>query len=153
MPSSSNDPLDRVLHAFEVDADGLAGPDQTRAIMGRLGYMRAAPGVAARRRRRRRILGRAATAFLVVGAAFIAVRVHGIVGETRRPIGPTLEEAFRDELGRQRGIFDGAARTIRNLVPLAAPLEQDPDRTPSPWDDPRLLEDLERSGIGPFRWL
>jgi hypothetical protein len=116
-------------------------PDLTRKIMGRLGYMKATPHVARRRRIRRwvnRLALCAAALIVVVGGA----RVHESGPYARRPAAPTIPKAIGNDVSLHQQRIKGTIRMIRTLAPTA----------PSRPDD-ALDEEVDRSAIGPFRWL
>ena len=116
-------------------------PDLTRTIMGRLGYMKAAPHVVRRRRIRRWInrLSLCALALIVVAGG---AQVHESGPYARRPQGPTIPAAIGNDLNLHQQRIKGTIRMIRTLAPAA----------PSRSDDV-LDEEVDRSAIGPFRWL
>ena len=121
-----------------------ASPDLTRPIMGRLGYMKAAPGVVRRRRIRRWVnrLTLAAVGLLVV---VVAARMHESGPHARRAAGPTIPAAIGSDVNRHQQRIRGTIQLIREFAP-AAP-------TDSPPPDDALDEDVDRSAVGPFRWV
>jgi len=121
-----------------------ASPDLTRPIMGRLGYMRAAPRVVRRRRIRRWVnrLTLAAVALLVV---VVAGRVHESSPRARRAAGLTIPAAVGSDVNRHQQRIKGTIQLIREIAPPA------PTDTPSSEDT--LDEDVDRSAVGPFRWM
>ena len=76
-----------------------SAPDLTRAIMGRLGYMRAAPRVV-RRERLRRNLGRGLFSLALIALLGVAVHLHEQSPLARRPAEVTLPAAIRNDLDR-----------------------------------------------------
>lgn len=119
-------------------------PDLTRPIMGRLGYMKAARGVVRRRRIRRRVnrLTLAAMGLLVV---VVAARVHESGPHARRAAGPTIPAAIGNDVSRNQQRIRSTIQLIREFAP-AAP-------TDSPPPEEALDEDVDRSAVGPFRWM
>jgi hypothetical protein len=120
-------------------------PDLTGSIMGRLGYMRASHHVA-RRRRLRRQAGRAALLALLLCAAIVAVDVHQHGPEARRPEPVTVPAAFGREVARQQQRIRGTIAALRELAP-ARPRADDADA------DEMIDEDVDRSAVGPVRWM
>jgi hypothetical protein len=126
-------------------------PDLTRRIMGRLGYMRA-DQAAARRARRRRWLNRASGAAVMALTLLVAVHVHNQGAAARRPAGPTIPTAVRDELRQQKERLDSLFQWLDRLwLPESA--RPAPDEAPPHGDDalpppPRLGPQLD-----PFQWV
>jgi len=121
-----------------------ASPDLTRPIMGRLGYMKAAPGVV-RRRRIRRWVNRLTLAALGLLLVVVAGRVHESGPHARRVAGPTIPAAIGNDVNRHQQRIRGTIQLIREFAP-AAP-------TDSPPPEEALDEDVDRSAVGPFRWM
>ena len=137
---------DSFRDAGDARPDAHDAPDLTRAIMGRLGYMKASPRVVRRRRRRRRC-GRVllSLALLAVIALGLEVRTAGPVGG--QPAGPTVPAAIGRDVALHQDRLQRTIQTIRNLVP-PAPREPEIDGP-----EPAIDEDVDRSALGPFRWL
>jgi hypothetical protein len=119
-------------------------PDLTRSIMGRLGYMKAAPGVA-RRRRIRRWTNRLTLCAAALLVAALASRVHELSPSARRAENLTIPGAIENDVSRHERNIRGTIRLIRELAPPA------PTKT-SPSADV-LDEDVDSSAMGPFRWM
>jgi hypothetical protein len=133
--------------------DPVHAPDLTRAIMGRLGYMRISP--AARRRRMLRKWGSRA-ALTCVAAVAVSIGLHAYEnGPTvRRPAGPTVPAAIGSEIMRQQNRIGGVIQTIRNLVP--PPQDQPPgdpsDEREAPGEP--VGDDVNSpSSSSPLRWV
>jgi hypothetical protein len=120
-------------------------PDLTAPIMGRLGYMRA-PRRVVRRRRLRRFTSRLALVALMLVAAIVAVDLHRHSPEARRPATVTVPAAFGREMIRQQQRIRGTIQAIRSLAP-ALPRADDSDC------DEVIEEDVDRSAVGPVRWM
>jgi hypothetical protein len=140
--SDHNDPLEREL--LRELSRPTPSPDLTRPIMGRLGYMRAAPRVVRRRRIRRwtNRLTLCMAALVVIG---LAARLHEASPHTRRADGVTIPGAIENDLSRHERNIRGTIQLIRELAPP-------PSTVPSPSPD-ALDADVDSSGIGPFRWM
>jgi hypothetical protein len=137
------------LFAELSNPSAASGPDLTRSIMGRLGYMQASPR-AIRRRRYRRGVGRGLMTLAAAVLVITGVHLHEQGPDARRPSGPTIPAAIGTEIDAQQQRFRRAIQTIQNLAP--AP--------PNPLDQPdggefyeEIDEEVDESGIGPVRWL
>ena len=133
---------DRFDKAMSEIARPVSAPDQTTAIMRRLGYVHASRE-AARSRRRRRLARRtmmSAAGLLIAVAAFGVYRQSDAV---RRPDGPTIPGALQSDFARQQSQFQRAIRNIRNLSPRPA----------RPVAPPALDETFDRSAVGPGKWI
>lgn len=143
-------PADRVAdEVLRAIAAPPPAPDLTGPIMGRLGYMHAAPAVVKRRRRRRTIM-RGVTCLMAGGVIGAALYVHAIGPDARRARGTSIPDAFWREVELRQSGFDRAIQTIRGLTPVFAPA--------APGDEPGAIEwefdeDADRSAIGPVRCL
>lgn len=137
----------------EAMAQPVAGPDLTRRIMGRLGYMQVSRRIA-RRRALERWAGRAALTAVAAVALGLGLRVYQSSPELRRPSGPTIPDALSNDLQRQQHRIGNVIRTIRTLSPQRpsdAPAESaDPCEPPSP---PAHNEDVNEWSIAPMRWV
>ncbi|MBT8484407.1 MAG: hypothetical protein HKO59_14550 [Phycisphaerales bacterium] len=136
---------------LEVLANPDAGPDMTRSIMGRLGYMPVSSRVA-RRERRRRWRDRGVFALAVAGVIGLGIAMHEIGPRARKPVGPTVPAALGNDVSRQQMKLERGFRTIRNLVPSVAPVRPVPTPEPRPTDT-RPTGDGGELAIGPVRWL
>jgi len=121
-----------------------SSPDLTRTIMGRLGYMKAAPQVV-RRRRIRRWVSRLALCALALIVVAGGAQVHESGPYARRPAGPTIPAAIGNDVNLHQQRIKGTIQMIRNLAPMAPTAPGRPDDV--------LDEEVDRSAIGPFRWL
>lgn len=121
-------------------------PDQTRAIMGRLGFMRSSPSVVRRRLIRLLIrrLTMCAAAVVLVGTA---VYVHQLGPDARAPSGLTIPAAIVRDVNSHQQRLKTTAATIRNLIPQA------PSSGAAEDVEGLIDEDVDRSAIGPVRWL
>jgi hypothetical protein len=155
-PDREGDPLADSLHELSRP---VSAPDMTRRIMGRLGYMQVSPAVARRARRRRwarrGLLGAAFAATMFVG---LEVRQQG--PEIRRPTAPTVPGAIGTDLQQHQERFSRTIQLIRGLTPstpAAAPAgSEEGATTPEPeaeQEAPALDETIDRSGLGPVRWV
>ncbi|MCP3904742.1 MAG: hypothetical protein GY715_14035 [Planctomycetes bacterium] len=128
-------------------------PDMTRSIMGRLGYMRVSPAVARRHRRqawaRRGLLVVALAATTLMG---LETRRQG--PDVRRPEGPTVPGAFGSDLQEHQERFSRTIQMIRGLAP-AVPATPEAAPEPPAEDDPfpAIEESIDRSAVGPMRWV
>jgi hypothetical protein len=117
------------------------GPDQTDAIMRRLGFRK----VAARQARIQRMTRTAARAVVVVAAGAVAgsvLRLSSQAAALRRPEPVTVPHAVQRDLQQQQIRFDSLIRYLRQRAPS---LEGTPQ--------PPVEEDVDRSAIGPVRWI
>jgi hypothetical protein len=147
------EPVDRRLIA-ELRRHAPA-PDFTRPVMGRLGYMRAAELVA-RRRRRRRTLSRVAMGVTMLVLVGLSVRLHSFAPSARQPGGVTIPDAVSNDMQLHQQRLDSTIRMIRSLAPAAVGAEAEPaEAKPNPptQSDEPIDEEVDRSGIGPVRWL
>lgn len=132
-------------------------PDMTRSIMGKLGYMKAAPRVVRRNRIRRHV-----KRGLVGVAAFIALGVgifiHNNGPDARRQVGPSLSEAVNHDILMQQQRIGNVIDTFRNFTPRnltpATFIEQKPlpvetELTP----DFSNEDDVPLFAKAPFRWM
>ncbi|MDY7110645.1 MAG: hypothetical protein SYC29_18590 [Planctomycetota bacterium] len=140
--SNANDPVEREL--WRELSRPTPSPDLTRSIMGRLGYMKAAPG-AVRRRRIRRWTNRLTLCLAALVAIGLAMRLHEASPNARQADGLTIPGAIETDLSRHEQNIRGTIQLIRELAPP-------PSTTPSPSPD-ALDEDVDSSGVGPFRWM
>lgn len=146
---------DALLSSNDLDDEGAAVPDLTNKVMGRLGYMQAAPAVAARRRRQRWInRGLLSCVVCLFGAGVVLVmpRVPG----ARGPEATTMPAAVGQSIGQRHEHADRTFELIRGLID--APAEQAPDVSaegvivePPPSDE--IAPDVDRSAIAEVRWL
>jgi hypothetical protein len=132
---------DTVLDALREPAEA---PDQTGRIMGRLGYMHAVPA-AVRRRRWRLLAGRCFAAAVTVGAIAAALYLHR-VGPDARGRAPSLQDAIGRDIDRHQQRIDRTIRWLRELTPSA------PVQPGAPAEGP-IDADIDRSAVGPVRWL
>jgi hypothetical protein len=145
----SVDRAERELLAELTESRATPSPDLTRSIMGRLGYMQAAPR-AAQRRHRRRAIGRA---LMTMAAALLVVaglHIHEQGPDARRPAGPTIPSAIGQEIDAQQQRLQRAIQTIQNLAPSPSEPQQQP--TDGEYYE-EIDPDVDESGIGPVRWL
>jgi len=133
-------PEDTLLSSLRDDRKS---PDLTRRIMGRLGYMRAAPD-AAKRERRRRVIRRASwmTALLIVAAACVQIQMHRSALHGERPV--PLSEAVSHDLAAQRVQVHRLFDSLRRVAPGPAAREIAEDA---------ISPELNASARGPARWL
>lgn len=124
-------------------------PDMTRAIMGKLGFMRAAPAVVRRARSRRRA-GRIAFSLAMVGIILISAYLHQRSDDVRRPEGPTLPAAIGNDLNLHHDRLQHMFRTIRNLTP-GEPSQPDPEVGDD--NQPTLDPEIDNSAIAHVRWV
>ena len=127
-------------------------PDLTRSIMGKLGYMKAAPRVVRRNRNRRHV-----KRGLIGVAAFIALGVgifiHNSGPDARRQVGPTLSEAVSHDILKQQQRIGNVIDAFRNLTPASFT-----EQTPLPTDTESIPdfsneEDVPLIAKAPFRWM
>ena len=140
------------LHTEQVLAGlsrDVAAPDLTHSIMGRLGYMRVSPRVA-RRHRVRRWASRVSVLMTAAIALGIGVQFYLSSPEVRRPVGPTISDALREDLSRQQNRIGNMIQTIRQLSPVADPVSEPP---PQPSEHEDGVEDASESWIAPVRWV
>jgi hypothetical protein len=154
---TARDPrFDGPLDGDAPDLDALGGadpaPDLTRSIMGRLGYMRVS-GRIARRRRIRAAIGRTTTVVAAFGLIALGLRLHESSPGARRPVGLTIPAAIGHDVGLTQERFSRAIRGMRDLL-RARPAALEPAAPdPVPEHDEEVDEDVNRSAIGPMRWL
>jgi len=127
-------------------AQGGTAPDLTQRIMGRLGYMKASPRVV-RRRITRRWCARALLCAAIVAFAGIGLRLQEYEVRVQRRGGPTIPAALGRDVDIHHRRVQRSIQTIRNLVPRL------PESSVSDDPSPDIDEDIDRSAIGPFRWL
>ena len=120
----------------------IAGPDQTTAIMSRLGYARCSPGAARRFRRLRLARG---TLLVLAAAGVLGAGIHVYRGPlaVRTPSGPTIPAALHNDVQRQQDQIESVLRTLKRLAPPPRPAVQ-PDKV-EPAVDP--------AAIAPVRWI
>jgi hypothetical protein len=146
----SDEQLDRLIEG-EL-AQRIAAPDMTRAIMGRLGYMRVSE-LALRKRRRTRWLRRVATAACLSLALFAGLFMHRQTADSRHPMGPTIPAALRDSFQSSGEQLDRAFESIRLLdfLPQQGGLLE---RDAAPRIEERTIRpELQRDNQPPFRWV
>lgn len=146
LPKEQVDPVSADAFISRLD-DGLTAPDMTRAIMGRLGYMRAAPSA----RRRHRLQRWGSRAGIVLAAAFaltIGFRALQAGNEVRRPAGPTIPAAIQRDLQQQQDNFGSTIQMIRGLQPRMAPSAAPGAGEPTP----QLKDDVNRTS-SLMRWV
>ena len=143
-PQAGREALERAVLS-ELSRESSA-PDLTSPIMGRLGYMKVSQRIA-RRRRIRRLVGRAAACMVALGVIGVGLRVHEMGPDARRPVGPTIPSAIGNDVNYHQQRLKGTIRTIRNLVP-ETPRRAFPDH-----DIEKIDQDVDRSAVGPVRWL
>ena len=162
----SHDPIEAALR------DRVAAPDQTRAIMGRLGYMRVGASIARRQRRMAR-MRQAACLLLMAAAVGVGYTWYQSAGDIRRVDDVTLPGAFAGQMEQRGAILTGLLESIRPLesfdvepVEAANPAEEDRNRpqpiVPEPveqddtgdWPMIDLPDDEAPANvaIAPFRW-
>ncbi len=127
---TNDDHLREALGDFAHDE---ASPDFSRAIMGRLGYMRVSP-IVARRRRMMRWTHRAATLAVVGVAVAMGWRVFESSDQVRRPVETTLPQAVSHDLQQQSERIGSMIQTIRQISsPKFAPRSEQtyPPRAPA----------------------
>jgi hypothetical protein len=140
---------------FEAFQRPMPAPDLTRNIMGRLGYMKAAPG-AVRKARFRRWAGRFATVFVALVAVGVGLHMYNIGPDARRAAPITIPSAIGSELQRQQDCINSMIRTIRQLTPKHG--ERAPSFISRPVEEPSesnqpLDEDVNRSAVAPVEWV
>lgn len=140
---------------FQELSSGVNAPDLTHSIMGRLGYMPVSPRVA-RRHRLRQWVGRAGVVLTAALALGIGFNFYLNSAEIRRPIGPTISDAFQHDLQRQQERIGTMIHTIQNLAPRPGgaqiPIELGDDPfEPEPY--PLETEEIKESWIAPVRWV
>ncbi len=133
----------------------IESPDFTKAVMGRLGYMRVSPA-ALRRRRHARWMRRLATAACLSLALFAGLFMHRQSADSRRPMGPTIPAALRDSIESTGAQFDRTIESIGlfNILQQrgAEHLEQQESQPASDVVRPTRRE-LQRGNQPPFRWV
>ena len=157
------DVVERVIEQHPVAPD-MQAPDLTHRVMGRLGYMKASPAVAARRRRQRWISrGLLACGLLMFGAGVVAL-MPALPG-ARAPHATTMPAAVERSFDRHQEQADRTLEVIRGLLiqPTAAPpdrIGEEPEMRPTPpagTDQPspndEIAPDVDRSAIAAVRWL
>ncbi len=103
-----DDPIEAALR------DRVAVPDQTRAIMGRLGYMRVGEEVA-RHHRRMATIRRAACGLLMAAAVGVGYTWYQSAGDIRRTDDITLPGAIVGQMEQRSAAFTGLFESIRPL--------------------------------------
>lgn len=150
------DPFDALTHD-RLDIRHNA-PDFTRSIMGRLGYMKAAPA-AVRRRRIRLWANRVGVVVLTGAALLVSMHLYEHSPQARRPDGPTIPAALGRDLQQQQHRLGTMIHTIRSLSPrieFEPILEEDEGDNENEWFDEgpdALPEDVNQSSIAPIRWV
>lgn len=102
------------------------GPDLTRAIMGRLGFMKVTDRVT-RRRRLRRSVGRTMITAVMFSLVIAGFFVHQNGRSARGPSGLTVPSAIRRDVDRHQRRLDWTIRTIRSIAPRLDQLRLEPD--------------------------
>lgn len=136
MMNRRDDPLFEALRETTNSA-----PDVTRSVMGRLGYMRAAPAVV-RRAGRRRCCARAGMTLAAALAIAIGVTVHQRSETVRRPSDVTLPGALQRDVEQRDTQFRRAIDFLRAIPARSGEgIEQ------------RRPHDTVHVAMGPMRWL
>lgn len=146
------DSLHTALSGLASEPRHATGPDLSRSILGRLGYMRLDER-AARRRRTLTWIQRTGACALAVLAFGLAWQVFQASDEVRRPVGRSLTEAVEIDVRMQQERLGGVIQTIRaisgpRLQPIAPASRPG---TGAPSGD--LPEDVNRSARAPVRWV
>lgn len=127
---NEHDPIDAALR------DRIAVPDQTRAIMGRLGYMRVRADVA-RQQQRMALIRRAACMLLMAAAVGVGYTWYQSAGDIRRIDEVTLPGAFVGQMEQRSAAFTGLFESIRPLETdfsesIPAQSIEEPELNPQP---------------------
>ncbi len=123
-------------------------PDFTRAIMGRLGYMRVSAAVA-KRAQRRMMMRRGCLCLAFSGLMLSTVWMFQQSDLARRPQGLTLPDAVDHEQQR----FNRMIRTIRQISPVRDRSPNLKIRNPDPHTLPNIDNDIDHSAVAPVRWV
>jgi hypothetical protein len=128
-------------------------PDVTRAVMGRLGYMKVSAKVS-RRHRLNRWGSRAGLTLAALMALGIGWRVHDAGSRARRPLEGNIPAALGNDLQKHRVRFEDVIQTIRRAAP-SGPLQMPADLAPDDEDDQGLPvnDDLQQLAGLPMRWV
>lgn len=140
-----SDPIDRLIES-ELSRR-LEAPDMTRAIMGRLGYMRLSE-TAVRCRRRIKWVRRIATAACLGLVLGVGLFMHRESTDSRLPAGPTIPRALHNSLRQGGEQLDRAINSIRLFENFSVPQIQPTPETTRPY-----RPELERENQLPFRWV
>lgn len=151
-PDCSSDVLDQLIES-ELSRR-IEAPDMTRAIMGRLGYMRL-PEATIRKRNRMKWVRRVATAACLGLVLCVGLLMHAQSADSRLPAGPTIPAALHESIKYGGERIDRALDTIRqlelgpidggSLFDLNVPKANEPVRNYRP--------ELQRENQPPFRWV
>jgi len=148
--------LDALDHLIESELSrSIDAPDMTKAIMGRLGYMRLSES-AVRQRARMKWVRRLATAACLGLVLGVGLLMHMQSADSRLPVGPTIPAAMHESIRQSGEQFDRAIDTIRKLdvLPGGGGAKPDLDSVPVAPDMPRLHRpELQRENQPPFRWV
>jgi hypothetical protein len=120
----------------------VSAPDQTDAIMGRLGYVRATERDA-RLQRRLRAISRVAFVFLAGAMVGVAMEVSVQTGTTRGPEGPSISDAWQNELQNKTERLDRTIKLFQDIAPASHGL-------PAPLPPPHVDEE---SAIAAVQWI
>lgn len=120
-------------------------PDQTDAIMRRLGYA-SSDGDRARRHQRRRSLTRGLTALATIALVGGAAVVYGGSNAVRGPIESSVPAALHNDLQRQQQRLHRGIRLLRELAPR--PAAETPSAPVESGDG-----EIDDAAIGPVRWI
>jgi hypothetical protein len=137
-------------------ASPVPAPDMTRAIMGRLGYMRL-PEQTVRKRRRNKFMRRLATAACLGVALGVGLLAHMQSADSRLPTGPTIPAALHESINFGGTQIDRALDSFRRLdhvFPGSGGGSNDHEK-PSALPDPlrHIRPELQRENHPPFRWV
>jgi len=148
-PSDSiwtDDQLDRLIE--DELSTRIEAPDMTRAIMGRLGYMRVTEETI-KQRRRVKWMRRFATAACLGLVVFAGLLVHRHSADSRNPMGPTIPAALHESLEYGGQQLDRAIESIRmfDFMP------QREERSSQPDVIRQHRPELQRGNQPPFRWV
>ena len=149
--NNDREPFDQ--SALDALLQPTTAPDQTVRVMARLGYMRSVARVARRRRLQRWARRSFAVCSLVVIVG-VAARMHQLRFESSLPAGPTIPAAVGSDVEAHRARFEQAIQMIRTIAPAPSQASPEPETTP-PTDTPapEIDECIDRSAVGPVRWL
>ncbi len=106
---------------------GVAPPDLTGAIMGRLGYMRISRTIA-RKRWLRMWFARTVMCALALLITAAALEINNVAPWARRPAGPTITAAVENDLELHQRRLSRTFQAIRNWTPQAS------DSSEQEWD-------------------
>jgi hypothetical protein len=151
-PNLSDADLDRLI--AEALSRRIVAPDLTRAVMGRLGYMRVSEPIV-RKRHRAKWMRRVGTAACLSFALLAGLYMHRQTADSRIPSGPTIPAALRDSFESSGERFDRAIEAIRLLEFLpqgGGSLLGAPNAGPRN-EERNVRPELQRGNQPPFRWV